>query len=173
MASIFLIGPMGVGKTTVAKVLEAEHGYQRYALATPVQQVLDIAAPWAQSLSKAQRRPYAQRVGRFLRQFQPNPMLFQAEQVLAQSPQPVVIDDGRTLEEALWAASHGMTVVVLTASEEARQRRLIERDGALPDLRTFGDATETEYLQVQNAKVIDTTNYSIEQVVEVVSTVAR
>ena len=166
-SSIFLIGPMGTGKTTVAKVLEAEHGYQRYALATPVQETLDIVAPWTRGLSKAQRRPYAQRVGRFLRRSTPNPMLLQAEQVLSQSSRPLVIDDGRTLEEARWARSCGMTVVTLVASEQERRRRLMERDGALPDPSTFEDDTETEYLRVC-WQIVDTTKMSVEEVVEAI-----
>lgn len=165
MRNVFLIGPMGAGKTTVAKYLCQQHGYVRYSLASPVQAVLEIAAPWLTGASKAVKRPYMQKVGRFLRQFQPNPLLFHAEQVLKSVQTPVVIDDGRTAEEAVWADRQGCSVIVLMASEFVRRRRILQRDGELPDARTNEDETEQQWRYVQGV-VIDTSDMTEDEMCE-------
>lgn len=126
-------------------------------MATPIEQVLAIAAPWLQGASKAVRRPYLQKVGRFLREFEPNPLLLAAEKRLESAARPLVIDDGRTVEEAVWAHEHGCAVIVLTASKEVRERRILRRDGELPDARTFEDETEQGW-QDARGYVIDTTD---------------
>ncbi|WP_245629726.1 AAA family ATPase [Alicyclobacillus sendaiensis] len=107
---VFLMGPMGAGKSTVAQYLRREMGYVRYSMATPVEAVLDIAAPWLKGASKAVRRPYLQRTGRFLRGFKPNPMLLAAEEVLRHAVSPIVIDDlGVRASEADFGARRRVT----------------------------------------------------------------
>ncbi|WP_304459572.1 AAA family ATPase [Alicyclobacillus sendaiensis] len=164
---VFLMGPMGAGKSTVAQYLRREMGYVRYSLASPVEAVLDIAAPWLKDASKAVRRPYLQRVGRFLREFKPNPLLLAAEEVLKHTVSPIVIDDGRTLEEAVWADQHGFLVIVLTASEFVRRRRILARDGELPDGRTHEDMTEQQW-QHARGFVIDTSDLTEDEMCEMV-----
>jgi len=161
------MGPMGAGKSTVAQYLRREMGYVRYSLASPVEAVLDIAAPWLKDASKAVRRPYLQRVGRFLREFKPNPLLLAAEEVLKHTVSPIVIDDGRTLEEAVWADQHGFLVIVLTASEFVRRRRILARDGELPDGRTHEDMTEQQW-QHARGFVIDTSDLTEDEMCEMV-----
>ncbi|WP_029422124.1 AAA family ATPase [Alicyclobacillus macrosporangiidus] len=172
MRHVFLIGPMGAGKTTVARYLCEGHGYTRYALATPVDAVVDIAAPWLKGAGKAVRRPYLQKVGRFLREFQPNPLLFAAEERLRTVAGPLVIDDGRTLEEAVWAHQQGFVVIVLTAARDVRERRVLARDGELPDGRTFEDETEQAWQDARGI-VIDTTRMNAEEMCDAVWDVVR
>lgn len=160
MLNVFLIGPMGAGKSTVAKHLET-HGYQRYAMATPIREMVRSAFPWA--VGKAEQRVYMQQVGAFLRGFQPNPILVHANAALVQAP--AVIEDGRTQEEVVWAHEKGMLVVVLDAPLEVRMKRVLERDGALPDMRTLTDNTEQDFAQVRALR-FDTTRMSLEQIVE-------
>ncbi|WP_304595855.1 AAA family ATPase [Alicyclobacillus sendaiensis] len=164
---VFLMGPMGAGKSTVAQYLRREMGYVRYSMATPVEAVLDIAAPWLKGASKAVQRPYLQRTGRFLRGFKPNPMLLAAEEVLRHAASPIVIDDGRTMEEAVWADQHGFLVIVLTASEFVRRRRILERDGELPDMRTHEDETEQQW-QYARGLVIDTSDLTEDEMCQMV-----
>jgi hypothetical protein len=164
---VFLMGPMGAGKSTTARYLCEQHGYTRYALATQVNAVLDIAAPWLKGASKAVRRPYLQKVGRFLREFQPNPLLFAAEERLRTAAGPLVIDDGRTLEEAVWAHQHRFIVIVLTAAKDVRERRVLRRDGELPDARTFEDETEQAWRSARGY-VIDTTDMNVETMCDAV-----
>ena len=140
MVNVFLIGPMGAGKSTVANILES-YGYRRYAMATPIREMVRSAFPWA--VGKAEQRVYMQQVGAFLRGFQPNPILVHANAALVQAP--VVIEDGRTREEALWAHERGMLVVVLDAPLDVRMSRVMKRDGALPDMRTLTDNTEQDF----------------------------
>ncbi len=163
---------MGAGKTTVARWLCGQQGYTRYALASPVDAVLDIAAPWLKGASKAVRRPYLQKVGRFLREFQPNPLLFAAEERLRTVAGPLVIDDGRTLEEAVWAHQQGFVVVVLKADKAIRERRVLDRDGELPDERTFEDVTEQAWRDARGI-VIDTTRMNAEEMCDAVWDVVR
>ncbi|SFU81778.1 AAA family ATPase [Alicyclobacillus macrosporangiidus] len=172
MRHVFLIGPMGAGKTTVAQCLCERYGYTRYALAAPVDAVLDIAVPWLKGAGKAVRRPYLQKVGRFLREFQPNPLLFAAEERLRTTAGPLVIDDGRTLEEAVWAHQQGFVVIVLTAARNVRERRVLARDGELPDGRTFEDETEQAWQDARGI-VIDTTRMHAREMCEVVWDVVR
>lgn len=146
---IFLIGPMGAGKSSVSKGLCDAAGYTSYMLATPIKQVTGIAVPWLENASKSVKRGYMQQSGKFLRKIKPNPMLWWGEKVLAESTTPIVIEDGRTLEEAEWSQGNGIKIVVLTASEQIRKQRLIDRDGFLPDVRTFNDKTEQEYKLVK------------------------
>ncbi|MDI9261225.1 AAA family ATPase [Alicyclobacillus sendaiensis] len=164
---VFLMGPMGAGKSTVAQYLRREMGYVRYSLATPVEAVLDIAAPWLKGANKAVRRPYLQRTGRFLRGFKPNPLLLAAEEVLKHTVSPIIIDDGRTVEEAVWADQHGFLVIVLTASEFARRRRILARDGELPDGRTHEDVTEQQW-QHARGLVIDTSDLTEDEMCQMV-----
>ncbi|WP_206832002.1 AAA family ATPase [Alicyclobacillus fructus] len=164
---VFLMGPMGAGKSTVAQYLRQEMGYVRYSMATPVEAVLDIAAPWLKGASKTVRRPYLQRTGRFLRGFKPNPMLLAAEEVLRHTVSPIVIDDGRTMEEAVWADQHGFLVIVLTASEFVRRRRILERDGELPDMRTHEDETEQQWRYARGL-VIDTSDLTEDEMCQMV-----
>ncbi|MCL6489904.1 MAG: AAA family ATPase [Alicyclobacillus mali] len=164
---VFLMGPMGAGKSTVAQYLRREMEYVRYSLATPVEAVLDIAAPWLRDASKAVRRPYLQKVGRFLREFKPNPLFLAAEEVLKHTTSPMVIDDGRTVEEAVWADQHGFLVVILTASEFVRRRRILERDGELPDGRTHEDETEQQWKYARGL-VIDTSDLTEDEMCEMV-----
>ena len=160
MRSVLLIGPMGAGKSTVAKKLE-EHGYQRYAMAAPIREIVQVAFPWV--VGKAEQRAYMQRAGAFLREFQPNPILVHAGRALEEAP--VVIEDGRTLEEAAWAHENGMLVVALDAPLEVRMQRLLARDGALPALRTLTDETEQDFLQVQALR-FDTSETSSEEIAD-------
>lgn len=165
--SVLLLGPMGAGKTTTARLLEQRHGFRCYSLAGPIRQVVDVAFPWLEGKPKSVRRVYLQRAGKFLRKFRPNPILYHAEAALLASSRPLVIDDGRTAEEAEWAARNGLSVVILTCDEEERRRRLVERDGMLPDPRAFQDRTEREWERVKAPRV-DTTNLSPEDVVRAV-----
>ncbi|MCL6577669.1 MAG: AAA family ATPase [Kyrpidia sp.] len=162
-----MIGAMGVGKTTTARLLEQQYGYRCYSLAEPVRRVAEAAFPWLASEPKSVRRIYLQRTGRLLRAFQPNPILYHAEAALRAASAPLVIDDGRTVEEAEWAGRHGLAVVVLTCDERERRRRLIERDGTLPDPRTFQDRTEREWRKA-DAPRVDTTHLSPDEVAKAV-----
>lgn len=154
---------MGVGKSTTARVIEQRYGYRCYSLAEPVRRVVEAAFPWLAGEPKSVRRTYLQQAGKFLRKFHPNPILYHAETALRTCSFPLVIDDGRTLEEAKWAEERGIAVIVLTCREEERLYRLLERDGSLPDLRTFQDRTEREWEKVETPRV-DTTLLSPEQV---------
>jgi cytidylate kinase len=102
-----------------------------------------------------------QRAGAFLREFHPNPILYHADMAQA----PVVIEDGRTQEEALWAHERGMLVVVLDAPLQVRMERVMGRDGGLPDIRTLTDDTEQDFAKVRALR-FDTVQVSIEQIVE-------
>lgn len=167
VGSVLLVGAMGVGKTATARMLEEQYGYCLYSLAEPIRRVVGAAFPWLDSEPKSVRRIYFQRVGRFLREFHPNPILYHAEAALRAASAPLVIDDGRTAEEAEWAGKRGLAVVVLVCEEAERWRRLIERDGTLPDRRAFGDRTEKEWGRV-DAPRVDTTHLSPDEVAKAV-----
>lgn len=163
VGSVLLIGPMGVGKTTVAEILCNKYGYVKYALAEPVKRVAGEVFPWIEDKPKSVRRTYMQRTGKMLRRINPNPILYHATTALKNSAEPLVIDDGRTVEEAEWAVANGLSIVVLTCEDNERCQRLQKRDGSLPDLRTFQDRTETEWSLIE-APAVDTTHLTPEEV---------
>lgn len=164
---VLLIGPMGVGKTTIAQLLAAK-GWLRYSISEPIGRIAKISHPWLEGASKAVRRPYLQKIGRWLRGVTPDPLLYHANVFLDGAQEwPVVIDDGRTDREAQWARSVGLAVVVVTCEEEERKRRLVERDGMLPDQWSFTDSTEKEWELIEAPRV-DTTNLSPGEAAELV-----
>lgn len=167
MRFVLLIGSMAAGKTTVARWLVRHKGYELYSLSEPIREVLHIAAPWLAERSKGEQRRYFQLAGRFLREFDPNPLLRRAEEALLRPGGPVVIYDGRTLEEAEWARRRGFVVVVVTALRMEREERLLRRDGLLPAESAFGDATESDWRRV-GAPVVDTTSMDVERMCEAV-----
>ncbi|MCL6594539.1 MAG: thymidine kinase, partial [Alicyclobacillus sp.] len=60
----------------------------------------------------------------------------------------------------------------LTADKDVRERRVLTRDGELPDGRTFDDETEQAWRGVRGA-VIDTTPLSAQETCEAVWDVVR
>ncbi|GIM48412.1 hypothetical protein DNHGIG_39610 [Collibacillus ludicampi] len=94
LRSVMLLGPMGVGKTTTARVIEQRYGYRCYSLAEPVRRVVEAAFPWLNGEPKSVRRTYLQQAGKFLRKFHPNPILYHAETAMRTCNRPLIIDDG-------------------------------------------------------------------------------
>lgn len=130
--NVVLFGRAGSGKSTAAEYLVRRYGYRRFAFADYLKEIVRElfdcgASPKPRSLYQA--------AGRAMRDIDPDCWVRAALRRMARAREggwtgPFVIDDGRYINEYLWLRQ-AATVVVLTAPEDIRIRRLVDRDGGL------------------------------------------
>ena len=127
--NIGLIGKLGSGKTTAAKHIAAEYGYNRYSLAAPMREIVRIVYPHMDKKDPRYRQ-LMQKLGTdWFRSYDEdvwvNVLLFRT----SLETHPVVVDDVRFVNEARTLLEKGWLLIYIDASDEVRKQRCIERDG--------------------------------------------
>lgn len=127
-----IAGRMGSGKTSIARLLMAEHGFVRLAFADELRSMLE---PAYGKLDKASSYPLERRVvsgrellqahGAALRSVDPYVLIRAIARRAEELPGcRLVIDDVRMPAEAEWLRSTGWFLIQLDADPSARQRRV-------------------------------------------------
>ena len=133
---LYLGGPAGAGKSTVAAILAADFGFRRVSLG-------DIVRQECAHRGLAPTRGNLQSVGDGLRGPVPHRLAVLAAGVAARMRGPVVIEGVRLVAEAEYLAGLGYVGVGITAPEAMRRARLLARDGSafVPGHRTETEAS--------------------------------
>ena len=159
--NLFCVGPMGSGKSTIARTLEERFGYRRFALADPLRQMR--SAVFSDTVAHGDRA-FLQAVGEGARTSDP---LFWikilADRIGALPPDcPWVVDDVRQPAEVFWLLDQGAIPLIVTAPGPVRQERLTLRDGTPPTLDAFYHITEVWARLLQTTILVDTSCIRLE-----------
>jgi len=153
---VMLVGPMGAGKTTIARLL-----YPPLPLLSLASPIKDAATTLFGYRPKHELRPIYQKLGQMGRQFDEGFLTSRAEQkIQLLRPSGVVIDDGRTMKEIEWARSlFSFLIVYVNTPPQERFRRLRQRDGIEPVAESMRDETEeTDALLSECDMIVDGEN---------------
>ena len=131
---LYLAGPAGSGKTTVAEMLVRDYGFARVSLG-------GLCREEARRRGLPEDRATLQAMGDALRGSEPARLAILAWEQARRAPGPVVIDGVRLRAEAEWLSARGALGVRVSASEDVRAARLLQRDG---DAVVAPHATESE-----------------------------
>ncbi|MGI9951962.1 AAA family ATPase [Moorellaceae bacterium AZ2] len=138
---ILLTGQAGAGKDTVAGYLVTRHNFRRYAFADKIKQI--AMELWPEEFRKGKPRRLLQRLGSKMREIDSLVWVhYIFRQIEKDSPERVVITDGRLEDEHNACRMAGFWVVEVRCSPELRAERLRTRDGAV--LSAAETAHETE-----------------------------
>jgi len=133
---LYLAGPAGSGKTTVAEMLVRDHGFARVSLG-------GLCREEAHRRGLPEDRAALQAMGDALRGPEPARLAILAWEQARRAPGPLVIDGVRLRAEAEWLTARGVLGVAVLAPDALRIARLSRRDG----IRTVRPhATEREAL---------------------------
>ena len=151
-----IAGRMGSGKTSIARLLMAEHGFVRLAFADelramlePAYGKLDKAASYSLQRGELSGRELLQIYGAALRSIDPQVLIRAVGRRAEELPGcRLVIDDVRMPAEAEWLRSNGWFLIQLDADPSARRRRVGDA--------WSGEDDATEVLGFE-APLIDTT----------------
>ena len=131
---LYLAGPAGSGKTTVAETLVRDYGFVRVSLGC-------LCREEARRRGLPEDRATLQAMGDALRGPEPARLAILAWEHARRVPGPVVIDGVRLRAEAEWLMARGVVGVRLSAAKDVREARLLQRDG---DAVVAPHATESE-----------------------------
>ena len=144
---LYLAGPAGSGKTTVAEMLVRDYGFARVSLG-------GICREEARRRGLPEDRTTLQAMGDLLRGSEPARLAILAWELARRAPGPVVIDGVRLRAEAEWLSARGALGVRVSAPDPVRAARLLRRDGAtgVPPHPTESEAeTLSADLQLQTS----------------------
>ena len=143
---LYLAGPAGSGKTTVAEMLVHDYGFARVSLG-------GICREEARRRGLPEDRATLQAVGDVLRGPEPGRLAILAWEQARRVPGPVVIDGVRLRAEAEWLSARGVVGVAVLAPPQIRHARLALREGTGT---VHPHATERGADGVQTALTLDT-----------------
>lgn len=131
---IYLCGPAGCGKSTVARLLESEHGFGHLSLG-------EICRRECARRRWPEDREHLQAAGDALRARHPAGVAMVAGVVRLRGP--LVVDGVRLVAEAQFLRVHGLIGVAVNAPAGVRAARLLSRDGTpgVPDHLTEREAS--------------------------------
>lgn len=132
---IALIGKMGSGKTTIARLLESEFGYTPLHFATPIKEVAQLI--WADV-----NRDHLQKLGVAVRDIDENAWANVLLRKVDNSDSRIVVDDCRFPNEYQSLKERGFRIVRIIADRNERVRRLTQI-GRLQDESQLEHSTET------------------------------
>ena len=143
---LYLAGPAGSGKTTVAEMLVRGYGFARVSLG-------GICREEARRRGLPEDRATLQAVGDILRGPEPARLAVLAWEQARQVPGPVVIDGVRLRAEVRWLDARGAVGLTVLAPPHMRHARLALREGT-GTVRPH--ATEREADGIQTALALNT-----------------
>ncbi len=118
---LYLAGPAGTGKTTVAEMLVRDYGFARISLG-------GICREEARRRGLPEDRATLQAMGDALRGPEPARLAILAWEHARRLPGPVAIDGVRLRAEAEWLMARGVIGVHLSVPKAVRGARLLQRD---------------------------------------------
>ncbi len=119
MILIALTGHMRAGKSTVAEYLVKRHSFLKFALATPIKELI-------KSLDLPLERKILQHVGNCMRQIDEDVWLkamWKRLKPFINEGKNIVIEDVRLLHEAEYFKTRGFEIIKINASNEIRKKR--------------------------------------------------
>ncbi len=119
---LYLAGPAGAGKTTVAELLVRDYGFARVSLG-------GLCREEARRRGLPEDRATLQAMGDALRGPEPGRLAILAWEQARRVPGPVVIDGVRLRAEAEWLLARGVVGVRMSVPQAVREARLLQRDG--------------------------------------------
>lgn len=152
---IALSGPRCCGKSTIAQHLVERHGFVRIAFADALREIAQLARD-----DLSNDRMYLANLGSKLRELQANFLIDVMRTKIAQSKQPVVIEDIRFPAEIEFCKSIDAVTIRLEIPEQTQYERLLSRDGK------FGEDA-TELIACMDESMLDeikTWDYTIDAV---------
>lgn len=132
---IYLCGPAGCGKSTVARLLQRDHDFRRVSLGELCRRECGRRG-WSED------REHLQAAGDLIRRRDPAGVVLAAGIVRLRGP--LVVDGVRLVAEAAYLRAHGLTGVAVRAPGPVRAARLLAREGTplVPDHLTERQAGE-------------------------------
>lgn len=135
--NIILFGTMGVGKTTVAKILEKQFEYFRLSLGKKIHQECKMHG----SETREEMQKYARYMREVFGQDVWNDYLYN-HYIEGLKNTKIVIDDGRQPDEMLYWRQKGFICIGVTAKEKLRIERIEKRSGYIPTRKQLNHTTE-------------------------------
>lgn len=121
---VALAGPRGSGKSTIAKHLVDEHGFEQLAFSDVLREIAMLAG-----LERVNDRQYLSDLGRVLRFYEPGFLLNAMRTKIGQSNKKVVIEDVRFPDELVFCQLNDIFAIYLDVKEDEQLRRIQRRDG--------------------------------------------
>ncbi len=146
LRDFFIAGKMGAGKDTIAEFL-VPYGYEHLSIAQPLKDVATILYPWVMKVGGVEKRKLLQKLGDHLRKFDKLVFLKALEDRIKQAwdkGKRVVVSDVRLRIEYEFLRKLGFVPLKVVVDDEIRLKRLLKRDGYIPDEAASRHATETE-----------------------------
>ncbi len=120
---LYLAGPAGAGKSTVAELLRVRFGFHRASLGA-------IVRHECEARGVAPTRAHLQQMGDLMRGGDSAALAIRAHLAVPDGVDSVVLDGVRLRSEATYLRQHGYVGVSVEAPARIRQERLRARDGS-------------------------------------------
>jgi dephospho-CoA kinase len=161
--NVAIVGQYCSGKDTVADYLINNFGYKKYALATPIKEIM-AKVYGITSKSDPRYRKYAQKIGTdFFRKLDDLTWVNYLMKDIENETSSIVVSDTRFINEAQTFLDNGWTLIYLDCPKKVRIQRAIERDG-ICDKKTLNHKSEKQVKKIRskfenhpNFYVIDST----------------
>ena len=148
---LYLAGPAGAGKSTVAELLRVRFAFHRASLGGIVRQ--ECAARGIPPT-----RAHLQQMGDLMRGGDSAALAIRAHLAVPDAVDNVVVDGVRLRTEAAYLRRHGYVGISVEAPARIRQERLRTRDGS-PFVPVHATEVQAEYVPVDFALSTDTTDF--------------
>ena len=120
---VALSGPRACGKSSIAKILQEEYGFERFAFSDCLREIAALSGP-----NFVNDRIYLALLGDLLRGYDEDFIVNSMIKKLDSTEKRVVIEDVRFPKEAQLCLERGVLMVSLEVEETEQIRRIMKRD---------------------------------------------
>ncbi len=149
---LLLIGKAGAGKDTVADYLVEKYGFQRYAFADKLKEI--VKDLWPDAFKDGKPRKLLQDVGTKMREIDKDVWVNYVMRQIGNKDR-VVISDCRLMNEYEMAVGRGFIPVLVQCDEKVRLERLQKRDGYILSREEASHESETELAEMVPVYFLD------------------